>query len=104
MRYMINVDVEDTNVTNGGEDNCASVLHQNLGDHYDLTVHVLGCPSRNSREVYRPPTRYWDDNGGGGYTLQQVVEKIRELVAQHRDAHPRRCRRCDVEAHLPEWD
>src|SRR5262245_34467528 len=104
VRYMINVDLEDTNIRNGGADNCPSILHQNLGDHYDLTVHVLGCGRRYSREVDRPPTRYWDDNGGAGYTLQGVIGKIHELLAQHPDAHARRCRSCAVDAHLPDWD
>jgi hypothetical protein len=85
---MINVDLETPNVSGGGTD-CQSVLHEALGRHFDLTVHVLGCGNRGSRAVHRPPTRYWDDNNGEGYTLQQVVERIRELRAQHRMARRR---------------
>lgn len=100
---MINVDLEAPNVSGGGTD-CQSAQHEVLGRHFDLTVHVLGCGSRGSRAVNRPPTRYWDDNNGEGYTLQQVLERIHELRAQHPDAYPRRCRNCGVEAHPPEWD
>jgi hypothetical protein len=103
VQYMINVDLEAPNVSGGGTD-CQSDLHEPLGRHYDLTVHVLGCGTHGSRSVHRPPTRYWDDNDGKGYTLQQVVERILELQAKHRDAHARRCRICGVQPNLPEWD
>lgn len=100
---MINVDLEARNVSGGGR-NSQSAQHEALGRHFDLTVHVLGCGSRGSVAVHRPPTRYWDDNNSEGYTLQQVIERIHELREQHPDAYPRRCRRCGVEAHPPEWD
>lgn len=103
MEYMINVDLEAPNVTDGGTD-CQSAMHEELGRHFDLTVHALNCGSRNSRAVHRPPTRYWDDNNGEGYTLQQVIDRIHALRVQHPDAYPRRCRSCGVEAQPPEWD
>ena len=100
---MINVDLEAANVSGGGTD-CQSAQHEALGRHFDLTVHLLGCGCRSTRAVHRPPTRYRDDNNGEGYTLQQVIQQIRELRAQHPEAYPRRCRSCGVEAHPPEWD
>ena len=103
MEYMINIDLETRNVSGGGTD-CQLTLHNTIGPHYDLTVHVLGCGSRSSRSVQRPPTRYWDDNSGRGYTLQQAIDRILALCAQHANAHARRCRNCGVETHVPEWD
>jgi hypothetical protein len=103
MRYMINVDLEAPNETGSGTD-CRSELHRNLGRHFDLTVHTLGCTHRNRRSVNRPPRRFWDNNGGAGYTLQGVVERLGKLQLEHPDAHPRRCGRCGVEAYLPHWD
>lgn len=101
MEYMINVDLETTNVSGGGTD-CQSPMHGDLGPHFDLTVHGLECRT-NSRPAHRP-RRYWDDNNGEGYTLQQVIERIRDLQDKHPEAHPRRCRICGVEAHPPQWD
>src|SRR5262245_43916376 len=104
MVYMINIDLESANVSGGGPTNCSSALHEVLGRHYDMTVHVLGCAARGSRSVQRPPTRYWDDNNGEGYPLQTMVERIHVLRATHPDAHSRRCRLCGVGPHLPDWD
>jgi len=104
MAYMLNVDLETKNVSGGGPTDCQSASHEPFRRHFDLTVHVLGCPARGSRAVQRPPTRYWDDNEGAGYTLNRLVERIGKLRAQHPDAYARRCRMCGVEAHLPEWD
>jgi hypothetical protein len=103
MNYMINVDLETLNVS-GGSTDCQSTLHEPLGRHFDLTVHYVGCAIRGSRAVHRPPTRYWDDNSGAGYSFDAVVDRVRALRAEHRAAYPRRCRKCDVEAHLPDWD
>ena len=103
MEYMINVDLETMNISGGATD-CQSALHEAHGRHYDLTVHVLGCGCRRGGGAHRPPARYWDDNGGEGYTLQEVVERLREIQAQHADLYPRRCRICDVEANPPHWD
>ena len=103
MEYMINVDLEAPNVSGGGTD-CQSELHEGFGRHYDLTVHERGCRCRNSRSVNRPPTRYWDDNDGEGYSLEEVVERLRTLQAEHADAYPRRCRTCSVEVNPPLWD
>jgi hypothetical protein len=103
MTYMINVDLEALNVS-GGSTDCQSGLHELLGRHFDLTVHALGCAIRGARAVSRPPKRYWDDNGGTGYGFETVVERVRTLRAQHPDAYPRRCRKCEVQAHLPDWD
>ena len=103
MNYMINVDLESPNVS-GGSTDCQSTLHEPLGRHFDLTVHAIGCAVRGGRAVNRPPTRYWDDNGGAGYSLDVVVQRVRALRSEHPSAYPRRCRKCDVEAHLPNWD
>jgi hypothetical protein len=101
--YVINVDLELKNVS-GSSNDCPSKLHENLGPHFDLTVHALQCQVRGSRMVSRPPTRYWIDNGGHGYSLGDVVVRVRALGLQHPEAHPRRCQKCGVEAHLPDWD
>lgn len=102
-RFMINVDFETKNKA-GGQTDCKSELHQNLGPHYDLTVHKLGAPCRRKNAPHRPPTRYWDDNDGNGYNLTGVVHQIRSIIAQ-RGGHARRCRRCKkVPDHLPDWD
>jgi len=103
VQYMINVDLETPN-SSGGSTDCRSVLHKPLGRHFDLTVHALECGSRSSRSANRPPRRYWDDNNGEGYTLPQVIQRIRMLRAHNADAHARRCRSCGVEPHLPDWD
>jgi len=100
---MINVDLETPNVS-GGSTDCQSNLHEPLGRHFDLTVHAVGCAVRGIRAVHRPPRRYWDDNDGAGYSLEAVVERVRALRGEHPDAYPRRCRKCEVEAHLPDWD
>ena len=103
MQYMINVDREASNI-GGGANDCQSALHERLGDHFDLTIHALGCQIRGRRAVNRPPSRFWDDNTGKGYSLNEVVQRIRELRSQPPEAHPRRCRICGAEAHLPDWD
>jgi hypothetical protein len=102
MNYMINVDLETRNIC-GTSTDCQSALHEPLGRHFDLTVHALSCAIRGGRAADRPK-RYWEDDGGGGYTFQGVVEKVRALRAEHPQAYPRRCRVCDVESHLPDWD
>ncbi len=58
MDYMINIDLETKNVSGGATD-CQSVLHEDYGRHFDLTVHALECGSRKDGGIYRPPTRYW---------------------------------------------
>jgi hypothetical protein len=78
MNYMINVDLESANVSRGRND-CRSALHDSLGLHFDLTVHALACQIHGARVVDRPPTRYWDDSSGHGYTLPEVVEQVRAL-------------------------
>ena len=103
MQYMLNIDLETRNVS-GGRHECQSALHKTLGPHFDLTVHILGCSSRGSRAVQRPPTRYWDDNNGQGYSLEQLVELVHGLTRQHAAVHARRCRSCGAEPHTPEWD
>ena len=102
-KYMINVDLETFNVKGGATD-CSSALHGAYGPHYDLTVHELGCRCHNSRSVHRPPMRYWDDNRGSGYTLNEGSEKVATLHRQYVDAYARRCSICDVDAHPPYWD
>jgi hypothetical protein len=104
MGYMINVDLETKNVSGGATD-CKSELHKKKGHgrHFDLTVHILGCGCRRGGGANRS-TRYWDDNHGKGYTLQGVVEKVKEIQAQHAGAYPRRCRVCGVKANPPHWD
>jgi hypothetical protein len=104
MNYMINVDIESENVNGGGGKDCRSSLHESFGPHFDMTVHAVGCRTRGVRAVDRPPSRYWDDKDGTGYTLEEVVERIRVLQSQHRAAYARRCRMCDVVSHLPDWD
>jgi hypothetical protein len=99
---MINVDLETLNRTSEGD--CRSQLHEAHNIHADLTIHRNGASCRNSRAVRGRETRFWDDNGGVGYTLAEVAERIHELQAQHSNAFPRRCLRCGVDAHLPDWD
>lgn len=103
MSFMINVDLETPNIS-GGSTDCQSKLHEPLGRHFDLTVHALDCVVRGTRAVNRRPTRYWDDNEGAGYDLDAVVQKLRLLRGEHPGAYPRRCRKCEVAAHLPDWD
>lgn len=103
MKYMINIDLETRNLSEG-RPNCPSALHEKCGRHYDLTVHVLGCGSRNSRAVHRPPSRYWDDKDGEGYTFKEAVERLQGIVRNRPDVHLRRCSKCGVEAYLPHWD
>jgi hypothetical protein len=103
LAYMINVDMETKNVT-GGRSNCPSQLHETLGPHFDLTIHAVGCQVHGGRVVSRPPMRYWDDNGGTGYTFDEVVQLARALKAKHLGSHLRRCQKCDVQSHLPDWD
>ena len=104
MRYMINVDLEAVNTANGvGGTDCKSSVHEAYGPHYDLTVHVLECSARNARSVHRPPTRYWDDNGGRGYAMDEVLLRLRDIQLTAKNAYPRRCRRC-VAANPPHWD
>jgi hypothetical protein len=102
--FMINVDLETRNTRGGGGTNCDSRMHERFGRHYDLTVHTLACGSRTARSAHRPPTRYWDDNNGEGYALEEAIARIRKLHAQNPNAHPRRCRVCGVEAVSPDWD
>ena len=101
---MINVDLEAANISGGGGTDCQSRMHERFGRHFDLTVHALACGSRNSRSAHRLPSRYWDNNNGEGYSLEQVVARIHELRSEHPNAHARRCHRCGVEAHFPDWD
>lgn len=103
MTYMINIDLEVLNEFNG-DPACASALHVAYGKHYDLTVHALGCSTRNSRSVSNRTKRYWDDNNGSGYSLEAVIQRVRELQLQERNAFARRCGRCGVSQHLPDWD
>jgi hypothetical protein len=97
--YMINVDLESPNVVD-----CRSKLHEAYGRHYDLTVHRLNCGSRNKNSVGGRSTRFWDDNDGAGYLIEQVVQRVQQLHIQHPNAYARRCTLCGVDAHLPEWD
>src|SRR5690349_9516919 len=103
MKYMIDIDLETQNECGGAPD-CPSGLHQVLGPHFDLTVHKIGCGRRNSKSVSRPPSHYWDDNDGSGYTLEKVAERLRELQTEHVRAYARRCRKCGVDPNLPVWD
>ncbi len=103
MKYMINVDLETMNISGGATD-CRSALHEGHGRHYDLTVHALGCRHRQGTGTHRPPSRYWDDNEGAGYTLEEVIERIRILQSQHKRAYGRRSRACGVESQPPHWD
>jgi hypothetical protein len=102
MSYMINVDLESKNSRETGS--CHSKSHESLGSHFDLTVHAVGCQIRGARAVDRPPTRYWDDNGGVGYSFAQATELARTLKVSQPEAHARRCLKCDVEGNLPDWD
>jgi predicted nucleic acid-binding protein len=102
-KYMINVDRETRHVSGGSSTGCRSTMHKRLGRHFDLTVHALGCASRR-RGVHGPSTRYWDDNDGAGYGLDAVVKRVEAIQRERPDAHPRRCRRCGVEAYAPVWD
>ena len=102
-RYIINVDLETPNV-DGGRMDCKSALHADLGPHYDLTVHAISCGSRNRRSAHNPPTRYWLHNEEAGYNLDDAVEQVRRLSAQHPNAYARRCGVCNVPPHTPDWD
>jgi hypothetical protein len=81
MKYMINVDLDKKNVR-GGSMPCESEMHARLGAHHDLTVHALGCSTRKRQKngefgVNRRPIRWWDHGDEAGYTLEEVVERIR---------------------------
>ena len=102
MTYMINVDLETGNST--ADLTCGSALHEPLGRHFDMTIHAMGCFVRGKRAVSGRPTRFWDDNGGVGYSLPEVIARVVAWRAQYPTAHPRRCSRCDVLSHLPDWD
>lgn len=104
MKYQMNVDLEQQNVANGPGIDCKSELHSGHGLHYDITIHAIGCSCRNSRAVNRPPSRYWDDNEGKGYSLDEILAQLRAIRDEHQAAYPRRCSLCGVEEHLPDWD
>jgi hypothetical protein len=95
MRYMINVDLETRNVY-GGATNCDSREHRNLGRHFDLTVHDFDRGCRGPRAAHRPPKRYWDDNGGKGYTSERLAGRIQALQKSRLDVFPRGCLRCKI--------
>lgn len=103
---MINVDHETKNVRGGSGVNCASALHRQFENHFDLTIHELGASCKRKNSVSRD-TRYWDDNDGDGYSFCDLPTKIDQIQDGTRDAHPRRCGRCDVPVNLvkpPHWD
>ena len=102
MSYMLNVDLESANGTESLP--CPSALHQSLGRHFDITIHAIDCFVRGGCAVQGRPRRFWDDHGGAGYNLREVVERIKTLRVQHPDAYPRRCSKCEVESNLPHWD
>ena len=102
VKYMLNADFEAKNVYGNGK--CKSDLHRAVGLHADLTVHRLGCGHRPEGTVRRPDLRWWEDNNGEGYTLQEIIRVIHQIQSEHSDAHPRRPKRCGVEANLPHWD
>jgi len=104
MPFMINVDREILNAADEAVTVCQSQMHAALGAHYDLTVHTLGCRHRRGTGAHRP-TRFWDDNGGMGYPgLQDVVQRLAILRAQHPQTFPRRAMSCGVPPNLPHWD
>ena len=104
MKYMINVDLEAKNDYGRETDGCPSARHQQLGWHYDLTVHSLECRCRRGGGAEPRPKRFWDHNNERGYTLQEVIERLRAIRATNPEAHPRRCSVCSVEANPPDWD
>lgn len=101
--YQINVDHEIPNVA-GGQPNCRSPLHAQIGPHYEITIHSFPSECRKGGGTNRPPTRSWDDSGGRGYVFADVVAQAQTIVAREPGLKVRRCRRCNVPPHLPEWD
>lgn len=95
MTYIINVDLETPNEY-GGPANCESLGHRELGPHFDLTVHAIDSGCRNSRSVHRPPTRYWDDNDGNGYSTEEVKGLLQALEGANVETYSRLCGKCNV--------
>lgn len=95
MRYMINVDLERTNVY-GGKTNCDSVDHRSIGEHFDLTVHDFDKGCRGLQAAHNPPTRWWDDNGGVGYTTEELSLRLRALERSNAETYSRACGKCKV--------
>lgn len=95
MRYVINVDLERTNKYRG-KTGCDSADHRDFGAHFDLTVHDMNKGCRNSRSVQRPPTRYWDDNRGNGYSVEKLKERLQALESSTDGIFSRVCGRCGV--------
>jgi len=102
-KYQIKVDLETCNIA-GGEPNCRSPMHARHGRHYDITIHSFPSRCRSGRGARRPPTRYWDDNSRQGYTLKGVVTQARVIIGQEPKPMDRRCRKCNVPPHPPDWD
>jgi hypothetical protein len=100
--FMINVDQELSNRL-GAEPKCRSPLHAALGAHFDLTMHTVGCHYRRNGGAQRGK-RYWDDNGGYGFSLANVTHRLEEIHATMPGAYPRRCRNCGVSPNPPWWD
>jgi hypothetical protein len=101
--FMINVDRELRNRQGEEPTNCRSPRHAELGSHFDLTVHSLGCYHRRDGSA-QSEKRRWDDNNGRGYTFADVARRSEEIGAIMPDTYLRRSRTCGVPPNPPAWD
>ena len=92
MKYSVNVDLETPNSPDGST---VCRVHPEAGKHYDITVHVAGCPARG--RTHRPPKRYSKDFA----TIEQARQFANDRAAQASPTFPvkvRSCQRCRPEA------
>ena len=101
--YQINIDHEIPNIA-GGEPNCRSPMHANLGRHHEITIHSFPSGCRKNGGADRPPARGWDDHDRQGYTLAEVATQAQAIIDKEPGLRVRRCRKCHVPPHLPDWD
>ncbi len=99
MKYMINFDLQNLNVTGRGDD-CSAAMHKTAGPHYDLTIHLFDCPSRTKSEIRRPPERYWEPGRGKEYPLFKAIGRLQQVQATNSKAQVRTCRRCQPGDHI----
>lgn len=103
-KYVIGVDLQTKNDFHSSDKNtrCHSTSHEDKGRHFDFTIHNAECRFIGNADV---DDRYWigKDNG---LTLSEVVDELKKALARHNDRKPyaRRCSKCDVPSHRPDWD
>jgi hypothetical protein len=100
--YQINVDREIPNVP-GGQPACRSPMHAHIGPHHEITIHEFPSECRPGIGATRP-SRFWDDNAGQGFALAAVASQAQAIILEELGLKIRRCRRCRVPPHLPDWD